>query len=141
MLDSLSGAINNDLTTFSNLVGVEFPKHLKYESCEFLIIGTGYFDFKGKSGLIGILKKYVPANHYLITITKQTKYHQTLDRLSALRNFAAHDSGKSKNAALKSVGQQRIRSAGSWLKTQNRMQNIIDKLKELATEIELAAPF
>ena len=141
MLDSLAGAINNDLEVFSDVVGVEFPKHLKHKSCEYLIVGTGYFDFKGKSGLVKTLKKFVPANHYLLTVVKKTKYHQTLEQLSALRNFAAHDSAKSKKNALRETGQQRLKSSGTWLKTDNRIRTIISKLKELAAEIETESPF
>jgi hypothetical protein len=51
MLDVLMGAVNNDTTTLQATTGVKFPKHLTDEVCEFLITGTGYFDFKGRSGL------------------------------------------------------------------------------------------
>ena len=113
ILDSLVGAINNDLTTVSSVAGVSFPKHLSDEVCEYLIIGTGYFDFKGRSGLISKLKTFVPPTHYLITIVKKKQYQEPLERLAALRNYAAHESGKSKKAALDAVGQKRISSAGA----------------------------
>lgn len=51
ILDALVGAINNDTTTLSSGTGIRFPKHLTDEVCEYLVTGTGYFDFKGRDGL------------------------------------------------------------------------------------------
>lgn len=141
VLDALVGAINNDTATVSATTGIEFPKHLTDEVCEFLITGTGYFDFKGRSGLIKTLKEFVPANHYLVTCVKKVAYTDALERLSALRNFAAHESAISKRAALAAIGGQRIESSGAWLKCEDRFQAIVDHLKTLATDIEHAAPF
>jgi len=45
VLDALVGAINNDTASVSVTTGIEFPKHLRDEVCEFLITGTGYFDY------------------------------------------------------------------------------------------------
>src|SRR5688500_17021083 len=52
MLDALVGAINNNTETISERTGISFPTHLTDEICEYLIIGNGYFDFKGRDGLI-----------------------------------------------------------------------------------------
>jgi len=93
VLDALVGAINNDTATVSGTTGINFPKHLTDEVCEFLITGSGYFDFKGRPGLIKTLKGFVPANHYLVTTIKRKTYEDALERLSTLRNFAAHESG------------------------------------------------
>jgi cupin superfamily acireductone dioxygenase involved in methionine salvage len=139
MLDALVGAINNDSATVAATTGVTFPKHMTDEVCEFLITGAGYFDFKGRDGLVGKLKSFVPSSHYLVTATKKPAYSSTLDRLSALRNFAAHGSAKSKGAALKALNCERLSSSGAWLKRQGRFQRIVDGLKALATEIEGAA--
>lgn len=141
MLAAIVGAINNNTETISSTTGVDFPKHLTDEVCEYLVLGGSYFDFKGRDGLIKTLKKFVPDSHYLINITKKEKYKQTLEQLSALRNYAAHESSKSKRAVLIAVGQERIGSAGSWLKVKGRHASISDKLKELASEIENAAPY
>ena len=62
-------------------------------------------------------------------------------KLSALRNFAAHESAKSKRAALAAIGGERIESSGAWLKRENRFQSIVDHLKALATDFEHAAPY
>lgn len=141
MLSAIVGAINNDSTTISNITRVQFPKHLTDEVCEYLVLGGGYFDFKGRDGLIRNLKKYVPGNHYLVTIIKKRDYKQALERLTALRNFAAHESNQSKRAALTAIGQQRVGSAGSWLKVQRRYAAISSKLKDLGQEIHDNAPY
>jgi len=141
MLHALVVAINNVSDTMSAVTGIEFPKHLTDEVCEYLIIGTGYFDFRGRDGLIGILRKYVPDDHYLLTAVKKSKYKKALERLACLRNFAAHESSPSKRAVLAAVGQKKIGSCGSWLKCQRRFDAIKDRLKELANEIEQRAPY
>ena len=141
MLTALVAAINNDTSHLSQTAGVDLPKHLSQDVCYFLVLRGGYFDFRGRSGLIGDLKKMLPANHYLIDTVKKDTYKDALDRLSALRNFAAHDSQQSKAAALKAVGLERMSSAGAWLKKQDRFKNLVAKLKALATELENAAPY
>ena len=139
--DALVGAINNNTATVSVTTGIKFPKHLTDEVCEFLITGTGYFDFKGRSGLIKTLKDFVPPNHYLVTSVTKVVYTHALERLCTLRNFASHESASSKRAALAAIGGKRIGSSGAWLKCEDRFQMIVDKLKALAMEIEHAAPY
>lgn len=141
MLDVLVAAVNNDTSTLSATTDVVFPKHLTDEVCEFLITGTGYFDFKGRSGLIKTLKSFVPDTHYLVTTVKKTIYTSPLDKLSALRNFAAHESDVSKRAALEAIGAARLSSSGAWLKKQSRFKEIADSLKALSTELHGLAPF
>lgn len=141
VLWALVGSINNDTSTIAAESGFEFPKHLTDEVCFYLVTGTGYFDFKGRSGLISTLKKYLPDNHYLITTTKTNKFKDHIDMLCALRNYAAHESPQSKRAALAAVGQHRMGSAGSWLKRQDRFSRLAEKLKELAQKIGDEAPY
>lgn len=141
ILNALKGAINNDTNTLSETLKIKFPSSLSDAVCEYIVTGGGYFDFKGRDGLIKTIKSYVPANHYLVAIVKKQKYKDALERLSALRNFAAHDSEVSRKKALAAVGQKRMSSAGTWLKSQNRLENIVDRLKELAQEIDVAAPY
>ncbi len=109
--------------------------------CEYIVTGGGYFDFKGRSGLLEKLQQFVPKNHYLVKVVKKKKYEVALERLSAFRNYSAHGSDQAKRAALKVAGLQRMGSAGSFLKTQNRFGEMIDSLTDLAAEIEAAAPF
>jgi hypothetical protein len=142
MLTALVVAINNNTAgTVSATSGIAFPKHLSDEVCEFLIVGTGYFDFKGRAGLIRELQRFVPPTHYLIPIVKRPAYRNALDRLIALRNFAAHGSRVARKNAMAAVGVQRMATAGAWLKGRGRLQGIVDPLKLLADEIERAAPY
>ena len=141
MLTSLVVAINNDTTTISSRAGLDFPKHLSDEVCEYLVVGTGYFDFRGRDGLIREVQKFVPANHYLVPIIKKPQYKTSIERLCALRNFAAHGSAVAKKSAMASVGVHRMATAGAWLKGQGRLQAIVAPLKLLAADIEAAAPY
>ena len=141
MLSALVGAVNNDTSTISATSGIRFPKHLTDEVCEYLITHGGYFDFKGRSGLIKLIKRFVPSNHYVLNAVKKTKYRTALERLSALRNFAAHESVQSKAAALSAIGAKRVGSAGSWLKRNTRFEDIATSLKDLAADIEADAPY
>lgn len=141
ILNALKGAINNDTSTLSATINIDFPKSLSDAVCEYIITGGGYFDFKGRDGLIKTLKSYVPADHYIVVAVKKANYKDALERLSALRNYAAHDSEVSRTKAKAAVDQDRIGAAGAWLKSQGRLEEIIDRLKELAAEIEAAAPY
>jgi hypothetical protein len=141
MLDALSGAINNDAATISTTVGVDFPKHMNEDVCRYLIIGTGYFDFRGRDGLIKMARDYVPETHYLIAVLKDGQFKDSLEQLSALRNLAAHDSERAKEAARKAIGGDKIGSAGSWLRKQDRLKGLCDTLKQLAAKIEEKAPY
>ncbi len=141
MLSCLVALINADATTFSQLKGRKFPSHMNVEVCEYLICGDGYFDFSGRDGLIGTIKRYVPSAHWLPTAVKKQKYKDALETMCALRNFAAHDSSVSKTRALSAIDQKRMSSSGAWLKKQRRFEKICTRLKELANEITAAAPY
>ena len=141
MIGALTGAINNDTSMLSETTRVQFPKHLTDEVCEYIIVGGGYFNFRGRDGLIGEIKKYVPAEHYLVGAVKAPAYRRSLDQLCALRNYAAHDSKRSKQAALESIDQRKMGSAGSWLKRQGRFRRIADDLLKLSEKIEQGAPY
>lgn len=140
MLDCIVGAVNNDTSVLAATAGVSFPKHLTDEVCEYLVVGSGYFDFKGRDGLINRLKQYMPGSHYVVVATKKSGYKNALDRLCALRNFAAHQSTVSKQRAREVAGCN-LGSAGSWLKCEGRYEQIAGSLLGLAREIKLAAPF
>jgi hypothetical protein len=141
MLDCIVTAINNDTATISARTGIIFPKHLTDEVCEYIVTGGGFFDFKGRDGLIKTIKGYVPDSHWLLQAVKKTQYKDPLERMIALRNFAAHESLASKRKALDAVGQKRMGSAGSWIKCQGRFLNLTKALTSLANEIEINAPY
>jgi hypothetical protein len=140
VLDALVGAINNDTTTLSSRTRVHFPKHLTREVCEYIVTGTGYFDFKGRDGLNQRLKDFLPASHYLVATVSKSAYRTPIERLIALRNFAAHDSPTSKTKARLAVGTN-MSASGAWLKRQNRFAGISAPLKHLAIDLEAGAPY
>ncbi len=141
MLNCLVAAINNDTEQLSATTGVSFPKHLTDEVCEYVIRGNGYFDFRGPDGLIQTVSRFLPGTHYLVTIIKNARYKDPLDRLSALRNFATHDSATAKRQAASVTGMLKLSSAGAWLKKQNRVAQLLTQLKALAADIETHAPY
>ncbi|VTS07662.1 hypothetical protein [Tuwongella immobilis] len=141
MLDLLVGALNHDTSAISQQTGIDFPKHLTAEVCEYLVTNGKGFDFQGRDGLIKTIKRFVQDDHYLCEVVKQPKYKVTLEQLSALRNYAAHDSEHAKDRAKNAVDQQKIGTAGGWLKSEDRLEKIIDKLGEFAREIEERAPY
>ena len=140
MLECLVAAINNDTGTISSAANVIFPRHLTDEVCEYLVVGGGYFDFRGRDGLIKELKKYVPDGHWLLAVVKKSD-KKALDRLVALRNWAAHESAQSKRVALRAINAQRAGSAGSWLKKQGRLDGLLHNLEVIGRDVARGAPF
>jgi hypothetical protein len=141
MLKTIVGAVNIDTETLFESSGVKFPKHLSEDVCTYLVIGTGYFDFKGRDGLLKTIRKFVPKTHYLYTTVKNAKYKDALEQLSALRNYAAHDSEGAKRAVLLATKAAKIGSAGAWLRVGGRFEDIASSLKKLAGRIKKEAPF
>ncbi|MGH2656735.1 MAG: hypothetical protein ACRDIZ_08590 [Actinomycetota bacterium] len=140
MLDTLVGAINNNTSTLTHSTGINFPRHLTDEVCEYIVTGGRFFDFRGRDGLIKLLKRYVPEKHYVVRVVKKQRYRQTLEHLVALRNLAAHESRVGKRVA-KDVVDPSLGSAGVWLRRDNRFLDLTDRLKELARELRRAAPY
>ena len=141
ILRCLVALINSDATTFSQLKRRKFPKHMNVAVCDYLICGDGYFNFSGRDGLIREINKCVPKNHWLPTAVKKRRYKDAINRMCALRNFAAHDSSVSKKRALEVIGQKKMLSSGAWLSSQGRFNKICKGLKGLAEEIEAEAPY
>ena len=159
ILKCLVALINNDSSTFSERTGRQFPKHMNVKVCEYLICGDGYFNFKGRGGLIDKIREFVPLadhhrgrpDHWLLAIVKKDDYEDALNKLSGLRNFAAHNSSVSKKKALKSINETRrnLPSSGAYLKVresgqkqgENRFTKICESLKKMAKEIEENAPY
>ena len=141
MLTCLVALINFDSRTFSDHKSISFPEHMNIVVCEYLICGDGYFDFSGRSGLIKKIKQIVPNYHWFYKTVAGSKYKNSLDRLSALRNFAAHGSQVSKKKALEATGQKRMSSSGAYLKNYGRLKDICMDLKDMSQKIEDEAPY
>ena len=141
MLAAIVGAVNNDTTTISATIGVDFPKHLTDEVCEYLIVGTGYFNFQGRDGLIQVLKRFLPKDHYLTKCVSHRKYTTSIDKLIALRNYATHGSKRAKERAKAVTKSRRLRSSGAWLKRHDRLSSLATSLENLASDLESSAPY
>ena len=141
ILAALIGAINNDSSALSERVGIPFPKHLRDEVCEYILLGEGYFDFKGRDGLIQRIKKYIPDTHYLVKTVRDDQYKMAIERLCSLRNLAAHQSAYAKAQAKKAIGTKKISSAGAWLKKQKRFEGLLKALRLFAADLEKHAPY
>jgi hypothetical protein len=141
MLKTIIAAININTTTISHTTGIGFPKHLNQSVCRYLVVGKGYFDFKGRDGLIQKIRAYIPEDHGLVHIVKDSTFRQSIERLSALRNFAAHESVQSKQAALKATGQRYLRSSGHWLLKYGRFFKVTTDMKLFADRLKTSAPY
>ena len=139
MLEALKGALNDNANYFLQKNNITQIEHLNSDVAEYVIVGEGYFDFKGRDGLIKTLKKYLPDNHWLIEIVKQEQYKTSLEKLSAFRNYAAHSGNTAKSKARKTVNQKSISQAGTWLsKTkgkQTRYAKIAGDLHKLSESV------
>ncbi len=140
MLRCLVGAVNNDTSGLSAVTGVAFPAHMTDEVCEYMVTGGKYFDFRGRDGLIKTLRQYLPATHYLVIDVSDAARRRSLDRLIALRNFAAHESRQSKRAARAST-ETNMSSAGAWLKRQGRFRVLATDIRHIAATIQMHAPY
>jgi hypothetical protein len=140
MLEVLVGVMNNDTATVGTRIGVPLPKHLTDEVCQYLVVGAGYFDFKGRDGLIQLLQRFLPKTHWLVVTIKKPAYTQSLEQLSALRNFAAHSSARAKQMAKAVTGQERLASAGAWLKCEARFASLAKHFRLMAQDIARSAP-
>ena len=141
MLKTIIAAINISPATISNVTGVLFPRHLSQNVCRYLVVGNGYFDFKGRNGLIAKLCQYLPKDHPLVRSVKDERLKQSLERLSSLRNLAAHNSVQAKRAALKATGQRRLKSSGHWLLKHRRFFKIANDMKVFGSDLWRSAPY
>lgn len=141
VLECLVAAINNDTRHLSATTGVAFPKHLTDEVCEYIVVGDGYFDFRGREGLIKTLRRFLPNTHYLVSVVKGSAYKEALEHLIALRNNAAHGSKVARERAPRVTGSKTFASSGSWLRARGRYATLLRIMRRLADEIASAAPY
>ena len=141
MLEALKAALNNDASHFLEKNNITQITHLNRDVAEYVIVGDGYFNFKGRDGLIKTLRTYLPKDHWLIKIVKYRKYKVSLNRLSAFRNYAAHGGDKAKARAKASAkpdpGGDCMGSSGAWLSSYNgtRYTEIAEKIYKLSGSI------
>lgn len=136
ILRTMISCLNHDHSHFEQKYGIKLGNHINDDVCEFLITKGGYFDFKGRGGLNKILNATIGASHNVGKVIKNNKYGNTIDRLCAVRNYAAHNSIQAKKAAKDAYGLKSISSPGSFLKKQNRLVSLISELTELANDVK-----
>lgn len=167
VLNLLIAAIHQDTTTLQKSAQLALPKTVSLDVCEFLIVGHGFFDLKGRSGAISKLKDFLPDDHYIVKVVSDKKFLESLDLLFSLRNFAAHASKPSKKSVLTALVDRHKRkykwqglpkppagappvprnigSSGMWLMSKEdgdtRLTKIIADMRTLAANIQTQAPF
>lgn len=153
VLEVCIARINRDPTTFYAAVGVEFGRHLTAAQCEFLLVGDRYFDFRGHSGLVEVLKTASgsgsPTNapgtgSAMVDAVKDANNRKAFEILAALRNYVAHESSQSRKAALKAMqewepNRKNLGKAGSWLKAtvigQTRLERLLAQIDALCQSL------
>jgi hypothetical protein len=134
-LELLVAVLNADTSLLSRATGTSFPRHVRKDACAYIVTGGGYFDFRGRSGLISTLGKFLPKDHWLVETARDRKYRSTIERLVALRNSAAHQSPNSRRAAIEATGSSRLGSTGSWLKASGRFAALSDSLRSMGNDL------
>lgn len=143
--------INRDPAAFYDSVGVGFGQHITADQCEFLLVGDGYFDFRGHGGLVNVVRRAAGKDTPMHALTKNSDHRKTFEILASLRNYVAHQSTQSRRAALKAMqhwepDRKSLGKAGSWLKAlvggQTRMERLLlaadlfcDQLREAAQAV------
>ena len=136
----LTAAISDNTEQLSRTTNIRFPERLADAVCNYIIAGDGYLNFHGGDGLVQELRKYLLPDHYLVRAVRHAIYMDTLDQLTALRDYAAHDSEISRRRALEVLGDKKICSAGAWLQVDERFGRIAANMKSLAHSISKMAP-
>jgi hypothetical protein len=139
MFRSLVGVINKDSSELSRTTGVTFPKHVSVDVAAWLVVGNGYFDWKGgRAGLIRFFKQYLPSTSWLLAAMKDIK-GTTIDVLIDVRNWAAHDSERGRKTAQKRVNTKRVR-AGTWLREGKHLRALLGELEQIGYTLDKHAP-
>ena len=140
MLDCIVAAINNDTATISARTGTPFPSTSPTRFAN--TSSPAEASSTSEAGTASSKRSRATFPQSLATRSDQESTAQgALDRIIALRNFAAHESSASKRKALDAIGQQKIAGAGSWIKCQGRFSDLTTALTSLANEIETKAPY
>lgn len=131
--------LNHDHSHVEQQFGINLGSHINDDVCEFLVTKGGFFDFKGRDGLIRIYRDLISGSHVVSKILKKDVYRKTINQLCAIRNYSAHNSKKSKETAKKEFEVTRISNAGKCLKQNKRFENIMAGLIALANDIKANA--
>jgi hypothetical protein len=128
--------LNHDHKHVQERYSISLGKHINDDVCEFLITKGGFFDFKGREGLLRVYGECIGKDHAVTNVIRDGTYKVAIEQLCAIRNYAAHNSEQSKNAAKKAFAVKSISSAGECLKQKRRLDSIIVSLVALANEVK-----
>lgn len=144
VLDICIAHINRDPSPFYRAVGVSFGPHVTANQCEFLLVGDRYFDFRGHSGLVDIVRRASGETSAMVAATKVAASREAFEILAALRNYVAHQSSQSWRSALAAMKKweptrRNLGRAGVWLRTaiggQTRLERLLVDLDQLCESL------
>jgi hypothetical protein len=110
-------------------------------------VGDRYFDFRGHGGLVDIVRKAAGPAGQLVTVVRTPRHRQSFEILLGLRNYSAHRSDQSKEAALKAMrlwepNRNNLGNAGFWLGRvvggRTRMERLLTDLEAFAADMKNA---
>jgi hypothetical protein len=144
VLDICIARINVDPSAFYDTVGVNFGVHITANQCAFLLVGDGYFDFRGHGGLVDVVRKVSGAESAMVAATKVAANRVAFEILAGLRNYVAHQSRQSHRAALPAMkkwepARSNLGFAGVWLRTgpggQTRLERLLIALDQFCESL------
>ncbi|MGC2780587.1 MAG: hypothetical protein WA418_33620 [Bradyrhizobium sp.] len=147
ILNILVAQINRDPSRFYKAIGVIFDKHPTVDQCKYLLTGDRYFDFRGHGGLVQLIRKAAGVGSLLEIAAKDKEGRVAFEILVGLRNYVAHESDQSRQAALTAMrhwepDRQNLGSAGYWLSVairgQTRLERLFANVEELCEEMTKA---
>lgn len=123
----LIDCFNRDTSGYRENTGFKIPKHLSRETCQAIILGTGYLDFKSIDNLKHIAGDFlVPKVNPFEKIP--TPNGNKIDEFFVLRNYLAHYSDASRRRLKKiytnKYGLQTFRRPGDFLLTEDRVKKL-----------------
>jgi hypothetical protein len=82
-------SLNRDSSAYAQALGLRLRKHLSWDECKAIVLGTRYIDFRNVSELKCFGKRYLVAAHNPFAgITPQL--YKKIDEFSVMRNLLAH---------------------------------------------------
>lgn len=114
----LIDALNHDASQYGKYMNLRIPKHNSRDTCEAMIAGLSYFDFKSMRELENVARNILVPNYNLFSVVSR-QMQIRIDEFILIRNFIAHGSNKAERALLKMYKDrwrmERFREPGDFL--------------------------
>ncbi|MGC6474286.1 MAG: hypothetical protein ACON5P_06555 [Candidatus Puniceispirillaceae bacterium] len=115
---------------------------LNKDASRFVVMGGEYFNFRNYDGLIKECKRFLLDGNPFIFALKGHK--AAIEKMTALRNFSAHDSHKAEAQMKRVLKMDRPGDPGKWLRSDKnnrgkRLRDLIKEFEKLAKEIRSIA--